>query len=763
MLKFTSLLVLCLSFLAMQKGHSSETPPNIVFIFVDDQGYYDLSCYGAEEVKTTQIDKLAEEGIRFTDYYAAAPICSPSRAGLLTGCYPRRVGNAIWVHRPDSDFGLDPEELTIAELLQQNGYSTACIGKWHLGTKEPFLPRQQGFDYYFGLLNNLDYYEKVHFDDKGGVPILRNEEVVERPADPAKLTKLYTDEAIKWIESSVKDEKSRPFFLYLPHTMFHSPMGVGDDFVGSSNWGEYGDAIQEMDYHVGRLMDKLKELDIADNTLVIYASDNGRRPGRNPDQPISGFKLTTWEGGLRVPCIAWGPGIGIQEGVTSKVMTYAMDWYPTLASIAGVKVPEQVVLDGRDLSSLIMGEASEVSFSPNNISLNADVPLRRYWNPPFEWRETITRDEYLNAFFYFGSVGSLSAVRSGKWKLHLLPDSKLYNLETDPGEQNPVSDNDLKWKMRGMAVMFQEEMELTARPAGYDGPIPSGMGKSSAVYSQADKQPTSITKKSDLLEEHTDLVYSEIDGISLKLDLYRPKYSQERLPAVVCIHGGGWSKGTRQSMGKVAKSLAYNGYVTVTIDYRLSGVAGFPAQIEDCKAAVRWLRLNADKYGIDASRIGATGHSAGGHLTALLATSAGCEKLEEGIENKGISSGISAAVAMGAQTDFLSERNKGVSSSPEKGQIWRQFLGGSQAEKPDIYRLASPLHHLDEKDPPIAILTGELDDESTRADKFREQAEKMGVTTKLMIIEDAPHNFFPTEEWLDMAIYWSIIFFRDNL
>ena len=186
---------------------------------------------------------MAKEGTRFTDYYAAAPICSPSRAGLLTGCYPRRVGNETWVHRADSRSGIHPDELTIAELLKAGGYATACIGKWHLGFHEPFLPRNQGFDHYFGLLHNLDPVEIVYFEDKGGVPLMRNGDVVKRPADPAELTKLYTDEAIEFIEKN----KEGPFFLYLPHTMLHNPLGVSEEFKGSSNWGEYGDAIQELD------------------------------------------------------------------------------------------------------------------------------------------------------------------------------------------------------------------------------------------------------------------------------------------------------------------------------------------------------------------------------------------------------------------------------------------------------------------------------------------------------------------------------------
>ena len=334
---------------------AAERPPNIVFVFVDDQGYYDLGCYGASEVKTPRIDAMAEEGTRFTDYYAAAPICSPSRAGLLTGCYPRRVGNEAWVHRADSRFGIHPDELTLAELLQSSGYKTACIGKWHLGFHEPFLPRNQGFDHYFGLLHNLDPVEIVYFEN-GDVPLIRNGEVVQARANPAELTRRYTDEAIRFMEANQDD----PFFIYLPHTMLHNPLGVSEDFKGSSEWGEYGDAIQELDHHVGRLFDALERLGLSDETVVVYASDNGRGPGRTPDQKIRGRKLSTYEGGLRVPAIAWGPGVGLQSKAVSPTVVRAMDWYPTLATLAGVKVPEKAVIDGRDITPLLKGETKFV-------------------------------------------------------------------------------------------------------------------------------------------------------------------------------------------------------------------------------------------------------------------------------------------------------------------------------------------------------------------------------------------------------------------
>lgn len=441
---------------------ADQSKPNLIFILVDDQGYYDLGCYGGTEFDTPRIDRMAQEGIRFTDYYAAAPICSPSRAGILTGCYPRRVGLETWVQRADSRKGIHPDELTLAELLKSSGYATACIGKWHLGFLPPFLPRQQGFDHYFGLLHNLDPVETVYFKDVGGVPLIRNGQVVKRPADPAELTEAYTDEAIRFI----RENKDRPFFLYLPHTMAHAPMGVTDDFKGKSEFGLYGDVIQFLDHHVGRLLDALAELRIADRTLVVYASDNGRGPGRTAAQPIRGSKLSTWEGGIRVPCIAWGPGLGVKPGRTSSQVVNAMDWYPTFATFAGVEVPTDRVIDGRDISPLLTGRTETVPSPAAGLSLNAAVPLRRPWNPPGEWAQVVTREEYLQAFFYHGSLGSLAAVRWDKWKLRLNPSVELYDLENDPGESKPLRNAKLIRKLRGMAILFQEEMRLGARPAG---------------------------------------------------------------------------------------------------------------------------------------------------------------------------------------------------------------------------------------------------------------------------------------------------------
>ena len=721
--------------------------PNVVLILVDDQGYYDLGCYGATEVDTPRIDALAAEGVRFTDYYAAAPICSPSRAGLLTGCYPRRIGNEVWVHRADSNSGIHPEELTMAELFKSAGYKTACVGKWHLGFQTPFLPRQQGFDHYFGLLHNLDPVEVVYFKENGGVPLIRNGQVVKRPADPNELTRIYTDEAIRIIEQNSEE----PFFLYLPHTMLHKPLGVSEPFRESSQWGEYGDAIQELDHHVGRLMDKLKQLNIADNTIVIYASDNGRGPGRTKAQKIRGRKLSTYEGGIRVPAIAWGPGLGIQSNQESAAVVRAMDWYPTLATLAGIKVPENRVLDGRDISPLLRGETKFVPFPGMKKSLNAQVPLRRRWDPPGEWQSLIKRYEYQDAFFYHGSQGALAAVRWKNWKLYLNPSLQLFDLRNDLSESTPVRNKEITRKLRGMAVLFQDEMRLDARPAGL------------VTSTRTDGRTRIPTATLSRLSSKRNVTYARYGKRQLAMDIFRPKDAWGELPAIVCIHGGGWAKGNRSSHEKLAQAIAARGYVAATISYRLSGEAPFPAAIQDCKAAVRYLREHAKELGINPNQIGAIGLSAGGHLTALLATSAGVEALEGDGGWAKQSSAIQAAVPMGAQTDLLSSRLQEITADSDRGKIWRQFLGGSLSDRPEAYQSASPLFHLDNSDPPCWFITGEKDNPSTQAVEFRKKMKQLGLSGGMTVIDQAPHAFLGRQAWFDQMIESAVRFFDAEL
>jgi len=408
---------------------SNAEPPNVIIIFVDDQGYRDLGCYGSPNIKTPHIDRMAKEGVRFTDFYVAAPICSPSRAALMTGCYPSRVGLGNWVQRPDSRIGIHPDEITLAELLKRQGYATACIGKWHLGFLPPFVPASQGFDYYFGLYHNLDL-EADYLADEGGVPILRNGQVVKRPADPAELTELYTEEAVEFIRRN----KARPFFLYLPHTMAHQPLGVSERFKGKSAGGLFGDVIECLDWSTGRILDTLRQLGLDRNTIVVYTSDNGPGPGGSA-LPLRGRKLTTYEGGLRVPCIVWGPGYVAAGAVCSELAT-SMDFYPTFAALAGAKVPSDRVIDGRDIRPLLTEPAT--AKSPHD------------------------------AFFYHGSLGELVAVRSGKWKLFLNPQPVLYDLEADISEKHDVvkGNGAVVRELRDKAIAFQEDMRRNGRPAG---------------------------------------------------------------------------------------------------------------------------------------------------------------------------------------------------------------------------------------------------------------------------------------------------------
>ena len=264
----------------------------------------------------------------------------------------------------------------------------------------------------------------------------------------------------------------------------------------------------------------------------------------------------------------------------------------------------------------------------------------------------------------------------------------------------------------------------------------------------------------DRLDEHLDVTFAKYGDRTLELDIFCPKNTSEKLPAIVCIHGGGWRKGSKINHRKVAQALAAQGYVTASIDYRLSEEATFPAHIHDCKAAVRFLRANADQYGIDSDHIGAIGHSAGGHLAALLATSAGVAELEGEGGNSEFSSAIQAVVPMGGQTDFMSERNRQKSASAE---IWQQFMGGSQDEVPDAYRLASPLFHLDKADPPVWLITGEKDDPSTRAESLRKKMDELGIPNGLTIIKDAPHPFTVKQVWFDQMMSSAVPFFDRTL
>jgi len=401
-----------------------DTPPNIIIIFVDDLGYGDLSCYGHPTIRTPHLDKMAEEGMRFTQFYVAAAVCTPSRAGLLTGRYPVRTGLVHGIMRadvlfPNDDNGLQPEEVTIAEVLKQKDYATMAIGKWHLGHLPKYLPMAHGFDGYYGIpySNDMDYIPPENGQPGyWNIPLMHNENIIERPADQSTLTQRYTMEAVNFI----KENKDKPFFLYLAHTMPHTPLYASDKFKGKSRRNLYGDVVQELDWSAGEIIKTLIELNLDKETLVIFTSDNGPWLVQKQNGGSAGLlregKGTTWEGGHRVPMIAWWPG-DIPGGIVNENVATSLDLLPTIAEIAKVRLPERK-LDGQDI-------------------LPALQNINPFKHEPF--------------MFYRGNL--VFAVRNGKWKAHYITQTAypngplvyhdpplLFNLESDPSEKYNVAD-----------------------------------------------------------------------------------------------------------------------------------------------------------------------------------------------------------------------------------------------------------------------------------------------------------------------------------
>lgn len=346
--------ILCL-FLMGAGAVPGASLPNFVVVMTDDQGYADLGCYGATTIKTPNIDRMAAEGVRFTSFYSSNPACTPSRAGLMTGRYGARMGLEHVIF-PKDTHGLPADETTIAEILKEKGYATACIGKWHLGHLPEFLPTQHGFDFYYGI----PYSNDMDVAGRGDplIPLMRNTEIIEQPAQQDTLTQRYTGEAIRFIT----DNKDKPFFVYLAHSMPHVPIFASDSYRGKSAGGLYGDVIEELDANMGRLLQHLRDEGLAENTLVIFTSDNGPWLLKGDDAgsagPLRDGKGTVYEGGMRVPCIAWWPG-KIAAGRVEDAPAMNIDLLPTLARLAGMEAPKTKALDGKDISGVLLGTAKQ--------------------------------------------------------------------------------------------------------------------------------------------------------------------------------------------------------------------------------------------------------------------------------------------------------------------------------------------------------------------------------------------------------------------
>ncbi len=366
------------------KKPGRQGKPNVVVIFCDDLGYADIGCFGAQGYATPHLDKMASEGVRFTDFHSATAVCSASRAALLTGCYPERV-SILGALGPKSNHGISDDEMLLGEILKEQGYTTACFGKWHLGHHPQFLPTRHGFDHFFGLPYSNDMWDKhpEYSSSFGALPLIEGEKTIAWLEDQSLLTTWYADRSVEFIRRNA----DKPFFLYLAHSMPHVPLFVSEKFSGSTERGLFGDVIAEIDWSVGRVLNELKEQGLDENTLVIFTSDNGPwlsyGDHAGSTGPFREGKGTQFEGGMREPCIMRWPG-QIKPGSECAALSGTMDILPTVTALAGGKLPEHKI-DGHDIWPLISGQPG------------AETP----------WEE-----------YYCYNHGSLHAVRTQRWKLH---------------------------------------------------------------------------------------------------------------------------------------------------------------------------------------------------------------------------------------------------------------------------------------------------------------------------------------------------------
>jgi arylsulfatase A len=411
---------------------AAEAPPNVVFILCDDLGFGDLECYGSA-IKTPNLNRMAAEGVRFTNFCSADPVCSPSRAALLTGRYPTRVG-VPRVLFPDDPGGLDLSETTIAQVLKARGYRTMCVGKWHLGRPSQYLPTSRGFDQYFGIPYSNDMTPRV---------LMRNTEVIENPANLDTLTQRYTQEANQFIRRS----QGSPFFLYLPHTYPHIPLGVSERFRGKSSEGLYGDVVEEIDWSVGEVLQTLRETGADQNTIVMFSSDNGPWYQGSPGK-LRGRKDSTFEGGVREPFIARWPG-RISSGRVSNGLASMMDVFPTVTRLCGGKLPSKP-LDGIDIWPLLASEREWISRAPLLYFNQWNLQCARWMN----WKLHIAR---------YNTAPYVPAPANGV-RNYILPRPELYDLNTDPDESYDVAPArpDVVEKIRAeidrMIASFPEEV-----------------------------------------------------------------------------------------------------------------------------------------------------------------------------------------------------------------------------------------------------------------------------------------------------------------
>ncbi len=723
--------------LAPCRGAAPATPPNVILIFVDDLGYADLGCFGAKDIRTPHIDRLAAEGSKFTSFYVGQAVCTASRAALLTGAYPNRVGMGGALNHT-STTGIHPREKLLSNLCQDRGYATGIFGKWHLGHHQPFLPTRRGFDEWFGIPYSNDL-GPLHPVTPGlpSLPLYDQEEIVEADPDQAQFTQRFTARAVSFIERN----RAKPFFLYLAHVMPHVPIFASEKFRGTSARGLYGDVVQELDWSVGEIMAALRRHGLDERTLVLFSSDNGpwTSYGEHAGSagPFREGKLTVFEGGQRTPLIARWPG-RVAAGRSADQLIAAMDLHATLAAVVGAPRPD-VKQDGLDLTPLLLGEAGAKG-----------------------------REE-----FWYYSTNDLHAVRQGDWKLHvpheyltliagpgrggkpsnfgqIVPGASgsiqnsglrgiasrhgykfehiglaLYDLKADPGETRDVAADHPEIVARLQQVAAAARADLGDAATGIKPTHARPVGEARPVL------PISVKLVANL-------DYTRTPSGNLALDLYLPeKAPAHPLPVLVWVHGGGWKSGSK--INCPLTWLAAEGYAVASLDVRLLHHAGWPAQLEDPRAAVRWLRANAAQYHLDPARIAIAGGSSGAHVAALVGTSAV-------VSGETVSSRVQAVIDFYGPADLLTmpanTPNGGKTDVDLAKANGARLLGGIVRDRPALAREASALYQVSQDDPPFLILHGDADpqvpiDQSRR---LHAALQRVGVSSELQELPGAGHG-----------------------
>jgi arylsulfatase len=719
-----------LVFLCLLSPAWSARRPNVVLILADDLGYGDLACFGARDLETPHLDGLAASGMRLTSFYVAQAVCTASRAALLTGCYANRVGMSGALNHT-STTGVHPREKLLGELLQGAGYATAAFGKWHLGLQPMFWPTRRGFGEFAGLPYSNDN-GPLHPVTRGipALPWYEKDEVTELDPDQSDFTRRITDRSVRFIEQN----KEKPFFLYVPHVMPHVPIAVSKDWKGKSRRGVYGDVVQELDGSVGEILEALRRTGVEEDTIVIFTSDNGPflsygEHAGSPGPHREG-KLTAFEGGVRMPCIVRWPG-HVPAGTVSDEVVTAMDLFSTLLGFCGAPAPEQKV-DGLDLAPVFLGK------------------------PGAKGRDV---------FFYY-SGEELHAVRQGDWKLHV-PHSyltvaaepgrggkpsnwgkiepraieesgiqgiasrhgyrvaelplALYNLREDPGEASNVAHLHPEVVERLRLLCAQARVELGDKITDQKG---------SGIRPCGDARP----RLQDGVRRISNLEYSRPPRGALLLDLYLPEGAGDSaVPVVLWVHGGGWSRGAKEDCPLTW--LPAQGVAVASINYRLTSLAQWPAQIEDCWAAIRWIREHAREYRLDPDRVFAAGSSAGGHLAALLGTTN--DRRREQV--RGVIDLFGPADLLTMPLNLPGPDRTREDLAKTNGT---RLLGGIVSEREELARQASPIHQVTSDDAPFLILHGDQDPlvPFQQSERLEQALRKAGVESKLRLLPGAGHG-----------------------